>query len=632
MKSPDSVIVASFFFHARRNVDLEKSPLGLLRSLLYQILLQSRPLLKRFVSVYQQKALMRKEASGLHQWSYGELRDYLLNEFLTYLETRKVILFVDALDECREEDVRRVVFFFRDLANAALTINANVNICLSSRHYPHITIPRHFEIIVEHGNKDDISRYVQEELLINLTGTALDLTVKQQIVYMSDGVFLWVVLVVRLLLEDMDAGMGNAQQIQTRLRSLPADLEELFKQQCGTLRKEEIPVTIKLVQFVLYLRSPATPIELLNAVAFSFDPPATSMAELANSEYFISDLEQFEKFVRNYSRGLIEFKLGKVQFIHQSVQDFFLSGKGFWLLEDSIGPEVHGSGHNSVLTTCLNFISIKEMDIKEPIASHLLPEFLEYAIENLFYHARRAENDYNTETSLAERIYHGDEQLYRRWCILARYRGILPPTGGLLYHACFEGLHLTVPKLMSLGAQINGGGVSRQYPLIAAIHGRSPEVLVPMLIELGADVRIRDENEDEPLHHAVKSGCLNVARIIATAGADINARNRSKRTPLHHALLAGKNVIEMVNLLLDLGAEIDAADSAKRTPLHYAARRTYDHRTNLEKQILSLLLERGADPLHEDIWDEDLLDVSPAVRGLVSPYTFAQKNEKKLSS
>lgn len=71
-KGTDHIVVA-YFFNARGS-KLEKSPLGMLRSVLYQLLDQDQLLCERFLPRFLDK---RKKHGGEFEWHLGELKEFL---------------------------------------------------------------------------------------------------------------------------------------------------------------------------------------------------------------------------------------------------------------------------------------------------------------------------------------------------------------------------------------------------------------------------------------------------------------------------------------------------------------------------------------------------------------------------
>lgn len=109
------------------------------------------------------------------------------------------------------------------------------------------------------------------------------------------------------------------------------------------------------------------------------------------------------------------------------------------------------------------------------------------------------------------------------------------------------------------------------------------------LLEAGADVETADlkPNEGEtPLHHAARTGNVELAKLLVAKGGRVNVSAPSGFTPLHVA--AGLNRQAMTEYLLLAGADPNAKDS-RGTALHAAV--VQGHAV-----IVTLLLEAGADP------------------------------------
>jgi predicted ATPase len=90
-----SPIIAAFFFNARGS-RLEKSPLGLFRSVLHQILQQDRQLLTEMLQIFQEKELTRGESGGQWEWHLAELQ-YFFKLAFTKPNSHRTTIFVDAL-------------------------------------------------------------------------------------------------------------------------------------------------------------------------------------------------------------------------------------------------------------------------------------------------------------------------------------------------------------------------------------------------------------------------------------------------------------------------------------------------------------------------------------------------------
>src|ERR1700710_1716942 len=115
------------------------------RSLVYQIL-ESCPYLQGlFTKIFAAKD--REEF--VDNWTPTELQGFL-TDAVENLEDRPLIIFIDALDEGDENDVRQLIAFNEGLSLTAVRRGTSLRICLSSRHYPHISIRRGLHLILEH--------------------------------------------------------------------------------------------------------------------------------------------------------------------------------------------------------------------------------------------------------------------------------------------------------------------------------------------------------------------------------------------------------------------------------------------------------------------------------------------------
>lgn len=146
----------------------------------------------------------------------------------------KVAMLVDGLDEF--EDIKLTM---PELADMFITIThvPNIEALLSSRSLgPFEFVFRQTPQFRLHDlTHNDITSYVDDKLarhpriadLINDNGSGVHKLIAE-IVDNASGVFLWVKLVVRSLLEGV-ANYDTLPDLQKRLQELPQDLEELFE-------------------------------------------------------------------------------------------------------------------------------------------------------------------------------------------------------------------------------------------------------------------------------------------------------------------------------------------------------------------------------------------------------------------
>lgn len=137
LKRSHDQLVLSFFFNARGS-DLEKSTLGLYRSLLFGLLSSDPSLLEALddCSRGQYLGILSGEWEQRHEPLLQQLFENAID--LLAARNKRLYCYVDALDECPENQIRDMVRYFEDLM--AEEKSHNIRVCFSSRHYPRISI------------------------------------------------------------------------------------------------------------------------------------------------------------------------------------------------------------------------------------------------------------------------------------------------------------------------------------------------------------------------------------------------------------------------------------------------------------------------------------------------------------
>ncbi|EHK20092.1 uncharacterized protein TRIVIDRAFT_48177, partial [Trichoderma virens Gv29-8] len=382
---------AAFFFNAKGD-ELEHSSLGLFKSLLYQLLPGDKQGLEFFHKMWDEKNKFVKRDIGEEwaAWAESELESFL--EWVLLIQTKKRIIFIDALDECDEPQIRLMAYFWRRLTRGAYLKGIDLNVCISSRHFPTITLSDCPEIFVEQHNSDDIETYVdcKFELAFATKRPQWEL-LKKNILQKSAGVFLWVVLVVEDVLRSWDDG-NEMPYLNQRAMDLPEELETLFSNIFSKLEPNARELTVKFFQWAILATKPLRLYEWRHILAFIRQPTLKSLREWRQSNSFIESDEQLEKQIRTISRGLVEVKrvyVGDsqeegieaisnhagagsldlehgdsriVQVIHESVREFFLRNNGFFMLDPGLRSNPIGNGHLSIMETCLDYLNIRELN------------------------------------------------------------------------------------------------------------------------------------------------------------------------------------------------------------------------------------------------------------------------------
>ena len=120
------------------------------------------------------------------------------------------------------------------------------------------------------------------------------------------------------------------------------------------------------------------------------------------------------------------------------------------------------------------------------------------------------------------------------------------------------------------GANVNAhGGILGWTPLmVAAAFNENPKVVL-VLLDAGAELEARNENDWTPLIvAAAMNASAEVVRALLDADANVEARDELGRTPLMHA--AWHSSPEVLQMLLDAGTDAKAADQAGHRAIDYA--------------------------------------------------------------
>ncbi|MBX9641073.1 MAG: ankyrin repeat domain-containing protein [Mycobacteriaceae bacterium] len=125
-------------------------------------------------------------------------------------------------------------------------------------------------------------------------------------------------------------------------------------------------------------------------------------------------------------------------------------------------------------------------------------------------------------------------------------------------------------------------------PLHHAAYSGSLECC-QLLLDFGASLNERDEQQRTPLHHATARGALGCIGFLLDKGADVNASDEDQVTALH--LAAGQGNTSAVNKLLRCQADVNLQDKLGRTPAHLAS---LFANPITATNILGALIERSA--------------------------------------
>ena len=343
------LVTAAFFFW-NSGSSTEMSQLGLLGSLLFQILSSKPALLPQlFRERWEAYRLFRDQGEPLILLELQNALQRLQEE--DSQSPTKFCLFVDGLDEFAGDPVE-LLALLKKLAAAN-----NVKICVSSRPWVIFqdALGHAPGLLLQDLTSWDISHYVHSSFHRNHGFSDLE---QREPVYASQlistivekaaGVFLWVHLVVASLL----AGLGNADRVkdlQRRLDMLPPELENLYQKMLDSLEPFYLEHASELFQLVraspdrraLFLSygddaidtvisqeiSPLTKNEAISRVDVMrrrINSRCKGLLELGADPLSFDDVERSLLFVKSYP--LVD---PTVQYLHRTVKDF-VEGRQVW--------------------------------------------------------------------------------------------------------------------------------------------------------------------------------------------------------------------------------------------------------------------------------------------------------------
>ncbi|KIW28223.1 uncharacterized protein PV07_07903 [Cladophialophora immunda] len=192
-------------------------------ALMHSLLCQSLILKCEFLPKFVEKE--SRSDSREVTWQAREIGS-LFHSIIIRKQPQGIEILIDALDECKEEEIRAMVRRFERSIDIATQPNVPLSICWSSHHYPTISmLSMHgVEVCTDKYNSTDIKQFVRSELPVRLD--PLLLSIQDEIISRANGVFLSTVLVSKRILKAFDQGKTK-QQLQELLDSIPVELDDL---------------------------------------------------------------------------------------------------------------------------------------------------------------------------------------------------------------------------------------------------------------------------------------------------------------------------------------------------------------------------------------------------------------------
>ena len=609
-------VIVSFFFHARGE-ELQKSTLGMYRSLLSQIFKKAPQLHKTLDTLIQQPVNA--------VWTLAKL-EKMFSDVIEKLGSVCLLCYIDALDECPEEQIRNLLATWQELGDLSLDKGIRFRVCLSSRHYPTISIRAGIQFNLEDqvGHSDDIRKYATSELKAIGRGKQAE-RIKDKVYTKSGSIFLWVVLVVQILKREFDR--GSIHKLDKRLDEIPMELNELFLDILVRDNKN-LPELVLCIQWILFAKRAIKREELYFALLAGDMSGLSALADWDPEEL---NPKMMDRYILTCSKGLAESTRSKnpsVQFIHESVRQFLLEPgtlSQLWSGFDDLAP---GPSHQRLRQCCrlyLDFHDHKEFDglidgqdpsltLKEKI--HSMYPFLEYAAEQVLAHAEEAE-----KLGFSEAVFvtcFDIAKWIQLWNLVQRFQVRRFPLNTNLPYVLAR---LKLPYLLARSIQVVVTSMKDQSAGVEALIGQALDdrnlnaFKVISTINHGY-VEVDENRETRPFNEIFEYlQILKPSKSVETVDAKAfsaamkllrNWENRIDMNVINTVFLdaASCRHAETVRFLLKNGADIAAIDDNGNTSLHLVASHRHlpkrktkaqnDQQTGSSVEaMISMLLENG---------------------------------------
>lgn len=290
-------IAIYFFFHGRGH-ELQRTPLGLYRSFLHQILSYVPGALCDMIDHFEKQRKRISQPGEKWKWELQELQEYLELSLARILNSSPVILCVDALDECSEKEAVRLIGYFKRLLESLPLTNFRFSICFSCRHHPVLQPYEELTILLDSENNADIATFVRARF----STSSIDVETQNTVSRRAQGVFMWASLVVERVLE-MERHGESKGHIDAAIKQVPPDLNDLYCQLIQNMKDRSL--TLKLVQWVCFSTRPLTTDELQWGIAVDPDCTHKSLDRCQQSDDFITN-ENIDRRLKTLSCGLVE--------------------------------------------------------------------------------------------------------------------------------------------------------------------------------------------------------------------------------------------------------------------------------------------------------------------------------------
>ncbi|GKZ35264.1 hypothetical protein AbraIFM66950_005858 [Aspergillus brasiliensis] len=606
--SDDERTVCYFFF--KDDFTDQKSATSALSVVLRQLFVAQPHLLHDAIL-----AKMDTDGDKLTQ-SFSELWS-ILTSVSTNATASEIICVLDALDECQDEDRKKLIDAVKDFYSGPHN-NSKLKFLITSRPYEHIRrglsgLITELPTIHLSGDDGREAEQISHEIDLVIRRRVHDISKQRSLMEqeckmlinsltgVQNRTYLWVSLILDVLENTPEFSKGKVHRI---LSDLPTTVDSAYERILNrSPDKEKAKVLLHIITAAmrpLYLEE----LSLALALSACFQAP-TDIADDMEPVY------RFRKTLRDLCGLFVIILDDKVYLLHQTAKEFLVQNNKYTIdetLSQSTGWKsslLPGESNRMLAEICISCISLDPNDFPQEC-------MLEYSSSYWDTHFRQAYiPDGDPLIDRAKLLCEPSTDLFRTWSKVYEVKtDIVPESSSPLLIASCLGLIGVVKSILATGkANINSKDSEYDQPPLSWAAERGHVEVVKLL--LGADevdIDCKNSIGRTPLALAAENGYEEVVKLLIGRNVDIDTKDVAGSTPL--ALAAGNGYDGVVSLLAATGkADIDSRDSSGNTPLSMAAESGHE-------AVVKLLLALG----EVDVNSRDSRHNTPISRATMKGY------------
>lgn len=333
--SGDKKLVFASFFFWKPGSELQRSLLGLVRTLLFHVVAQCGDIIPELFEEFWQPSEYSVWGTNLPYLALGSREimsafNRLMNNENVFADHR-FCFFIDGLDEF-EETYQTYAALLNSLLDWMRLSQGRVKICVSSRELP-IFLQRldgRQRIRLQDLTRNDVKKIIHETLEQEKRAVQLQTLdrdewdeLEREIVDRAEGVFLWVILTLKALIGGLHAA-ESIRDLRRKLDSLPKELRSFFDFILNSIPEDQLKKALCTLMFAMeqakrenilflhdsYLLEPSSP--LLYSFLDEYIDDRDFVRSLALQPTDAADLEQRGAIanaqIAGRCRGLLELR------------------------------------------------------------------------------------------------------------------------------------------------------------------------------------------------------------------------------------------------------------------------------------------------------------------------------------